>query len=114
MLSDDSNYILTEADKEELEKLVSILELSSGTTIIFAVAPESSPQHLVVQQLQEDLKKCEEKFTFDNFFYSENSFYNFLYSLDENKQPERKLIMAFGLDQLPTDRLVREMQRLNL
>ena len=114
MLSDDSNYILTEADKEELEKLVSILELSSGTTIIFAVAPESSPQHLVVQQLQEDLKKCEEKFTFDNFFYSENSFHNFLYSLDENVQPERKLIMAFGLDQLPTDRLVREMQRLNL
>jgi tetratricopeptide (TPR) repeat protein len=114
MLSDDSNYILTEADKEELEKLVSILELSSGTTIIFAVAPESSPQHLVVQQLQEDLKKCEEKFTFDNFFYSENSFHNFLYSLDENVQPERKLIMAFGLDQLPTDRLFREMQRLNL
>ena len=114
MLSDDSNYILTEADKEELEKLVSILELSSGTTIIFAVAPESSPQHLVVQQLQEDLKKCEVKFTFDNFFYSENSFHNFLYSLDKNLQPERKLIMAFGLDQLPTDRLVREMQRLNL
>jgi tetratricopeptide (TPR) repeat protein len=114
MLSDDSNYILTEADKEELEKLVSILELSSGTTIIFAVAPESSPQHLVVQQLQEDLKKCEEKFTFDNFFYSENSFHNFLYSLDENVQPERKLIMAFGLDQLPTDRLFREMQCLNL
>jgi tetratricopeptide (TPR) repeat protein len=114
MLSDDSNYILTEADKEELEKLVSILELSSGTTIIFAVAPESSPQHLVVQQLQEDLKKCEEKFTFDNFFYSENSFHNFLYSLDKNLQPERKLIMAFGLDQLSTDRLVREMQRLNL
>ena len=114
MPSDESNYVLSEADKKELEKLVSVLELSSGTTIIFAVAPESSPQHLVVQQLQEDLKKCEEKFTFDNFFYSENSFHNFLYSLDENVQPERKLIMAFGLDQLPTDRLVREMQRLNL
>ena len=114
MLSDDSNYILTEADKEELEKLVSVLELSDGTTIIFAITPESSPQHLVVKQLKEDLANSEENFSFHNFFYSENSFHNFLYSLDENKQPERKLIMAFGLDQLPTDRLVREMQRLNL
>ncbi|MDB9439054.1 tetratricopeptide repeat protein [Dolichospermum lemmermannii CS-548] len=114
MLSDDSNYILTEADKEELEKLVSVLELSDGTTIIFAITPESSPQHLVVKQLKEDLANSEENFSFHNFFYSENSFHNFLYSLDENVQPERKLIMAFGLDQLPTDRLVREMQRLNL
>ena len=114
MLSDDSNYILTEADKKELEKLVSVLELSDGTTIIFAITPESSPQHLVVKQLKEDLANSEENFSFHNFFYSENSFHNFLYSLDENVQPERKLIMAFGLDQLPTDRLVREMQRLNL
>ena len=114
MLSDDSNYILTEADKEELEKLVSILELSSGTTIIFAITPESSPQHLVVKQLKEDLKNSEENFGFHNFFYSENSFHNFLYSLDKNLQSERKLIMAFGLDQLPTPRLVKEMQRLNL
>ncbi|WP_254449349.1 tetratricopeptide repeat protein [Anabaena sp. UHCC 0253] len=114
MLSDDSNYILSEADKEELEKLVSILELSSGTTIIFAITPESSPQHLVVKQLKEDLATSEENFRFHNFFYSENSFHNFLYSLDENLQLERRLIMAFGLDQLPTPRLVKEMQRLNL
>ena len=55
---------------------------------------------------------------FITFFYSENSFHNFLYSLDDKKlqngQTKRKLVMAFGIDQLPTPRLVKEMQQLNL
>ncbi|HLO85783.1 MAG TPA: tetratricopeptide repeat protein [Nostocaceae cyanobacterium] len=118
MLIDDSNYSLSEADKEELEKLVNVLELSSGTTIIFAITPESSPQHLVVKKLKEFLVNREENFSFYNFFYSENSFHNFLYSLDNNQDAnsrlERKLVMAFGIDQLPTPRLVKEMKRLNL
>jgi len=118
MISYDSKYSLSDSDKAELEKLVSVLELSSGTTIIFAIAPESSPQHPVVKKLQECLETSEEHFQYDNFFYSQNSFHNFLYSLDDSKQQnsqeERKLVMAFGLDQLPTPRLVIEMQRLNL
>jgi tetratricopeptide (TPR) repeat protein/energy-coupling factor transporter ATP-binding protein EcfA2 len=118
MISSDSKYSLSESDKAELEKLVSVLELSSGTTIIFAIAPESSPQHPVVKKLQECLETSEEHFQYDNFFYSQNSFHNFLYSLDDsqqqNSQEERKLVMAFGLEQLPTPRLVIEMQRLNL
>ncbi|MDZ8238642.1 MAG: tetratricopeptide repeat protein [Nostoc sp. ChiQUE01a] len=118
MLSPDSTYSLTEADKAELKKLVSVLELSSGTKIIFAIAPESSPQHSVVRQLQESLATSDEKFEFNNFFYSQNSFHNFLYSLDDRQQQNletgRKLVMAFGIDQLPTPRLVKEMKQLNL
>jgi GTPase SAR1 family protein len=117
MLSHDT-YFLNETDEAELKKLVSVLEISSGTTIIFAIAPESSPQHPVVRQLKESLATSDEKFEFNNFFYSENSFHNFLYSLDDSNQknPEtgRKLVMAFGIDQLPTPRLVKEMKQLNL
>jgi tetratricopeptide (TPR) repeat protein len=118
MLSHDSTYSLSETDEAELKKLVSVLEISSGTTIIFAIAPESSPQHPVVRQLKESLATSDEKFEFNTFFYSENSFHNFLYSLDDSKQVNsetgRKLVMAFGIDQLPTPRLVKEMKQLNL
>ncbi|MBE9006204.1 tetratricopeptide repeat protein [Fortiea sp. LEGE XX443] len=118
MLDQDSNYSLSEADKAELQKLVSVLELSSGTTIIFAIAPESSPQHPVIKQLKESLAVSEEQFEFTNFFYSQNSFHNFLYSLDDHQHQSletgRKLVMAFGIDQLPTPRLVKEMRQLNL
>ena len=119
MLSQDSTYSLSETDQAELEKLVSVLEISSGTTIIFAIAPESSPQHPVVRKLNECLENSEENFqTPYTFFYSDDSFHNFLYSLDNsqqlNSQSKRKLVMAFGIDQLPTPRLVKEMQRLNL
>ncbi|MEM7714848.1 MAG: tetratricopeptide repeat protein, partial [Cyanobacteria bacterium P01_A01_bin.68] len=118
MLNQDTNYSLSETDKQELDKLVTLLELSSGTTIIFGITPEISPQHIVVKSLKESLETTEEKFELYNFFYSEDSFHNFLYRLDDNKQQnnhtERKLVMAFGIDQLPTPRLVKEMKQLNL
>jgi tetratricopeptide (TPR) repeat protein len=120
MITPDSqpDFFLSQADKTELRKLISVLELSTGTTIIFAIAPESSPQHIVVKQLKEDLDKRESKFNYDNFFYSENSFHNYLYSLDDNREQnqetERRLVMVFGIDQLPKPRLSREMQQLNL
>jgi hypothetical protein len=131
----DSAYSLSEADQVELAKLVSVIELSSGTTTIFAVAPESGPQHPVVEQLKSLLSGSDEDFQFQNFFYSDNSLHNFLYSLDDevdqlndrvrSPQPSlereaiegeecRRVVMAFGLDQLPTPRLVREMKQLNL
>ena len=124
----ESTQALSEADQAELNKLVSILELSSGTTTIFAVALESGPNHPVVEQLKFLLSASEENFHFQNFFYSDNSLHNFLYSLDEVNQqvdcvrsPQTplesegyKVVMAFGLDQLPTPRLVREMKQLNL
>ncbi|MEO1561454.1 MAG: histidine kinase, partial [Cyanobacteria bacterium J06632_19] len=118
MLNQDTNYPLSEVDKTALDKLVTLLELSDGTTIIFGITPEISPQHIVVKSLKESLETTEESFEFYNFFYSEDSFHNFLYSLDDNKQQntqtQRKLVMAFGIDQLPTPRLVKEMKQLNL
>ena len=131
----DSAYSLNEADQVELAKLVSVIELSSGTTTIFAFAPESGPQHPVVEQLKSLLSGSDENFQFQNFFYSDNSLHSFLYSLDDevnqlndrvrSPQPPlereaiegeecRRVVMAFGLDQLPTPRLVREMKQLNL
>ena len=118
MLSQEFNYSLAEADENELNKLHNLLELASGTTIVFAVTPEVSPQHIVVKSLHEYLENTEENFDIYNFFYSENSFHNFLYSLDDNQhknsETERKVVMAFGIDQLPTPRLVKEMKHLNL
>ncbi|QLE41011.1 tetratricopeptide repeat protein [Nostoc sp. C052] len=117
--NEDNTYSLSVNDATELNKLVSFLELSSGTTTIFAIAPESGPQHPVVEEIK--LLLADEYHTFkepQNFFYSDNSLYNFLYSLDEtglhNSQTKRELIMAFGIDQLPTSRLKQEMKQLNL
>jgi tetratricopeptide (TPR) repeat protein/energy-coupling factor transporter ATP-binding protein EcfA2 len=137
----EPTYSLSNADREELNKLVSVLELSDSTTTIFAIAPESGPQHPVVEELKSLLLESEENFQFQNFFYSDNSLHNFLYGLDEverqtdevrspqpsslklrlkrgamesDKGERRLVVMAFGIDQLPTPRLVREMKQLNL
>ncbi|MFW9262369.1 tetratricopeptide repeat protein [Nostoc sp. CALU 546] len=117
--NEDNTYSISANDATELKKLVSFLELSSGTTTIFAIAPESGPQHPVVEEIK--LLLSDGYHTFNepqNFFYSDNSLYNFLYSLDEtglhNSPTKRKLIMAFGIDQLPTSRLKQEMKQLNL
>lgn len=122
--SNELTYSLSNADREELNKLVSVLELSDSTTTIFAIAPESGPQHPVVEELKSLLSESEEGFQFQNFFYSDNSLHNFFYRLDEVRSPQppflreaiesRLVVMAFGIDQLPTPRLVREMKQLNL
>ncbi|MEH1878809.1 tetratricopeptide repeat protein [Nostoc sp.] len=113
------NDSLSANDATELNKLVSFLELSSGTTTIFAIAPESGPQHPIVEEIKLLLSDGDHSFNEPQiFFYSDNSLYNFLYSLDgtgqHNSQNKRKLIMAFGIDQLPTSRLKQEMKQLNL
>ncbi|MEH1944851.1 MAG: tetratricopeptide repeat protein [Nostoc sp.] len=117
--NEDNTYSLSANDATELNKLVSFLELSSGTTTIFAIAPESGPQHPVVEEIKLLLSDNDRTFNKpQNFFYSDNSLYNFLYTLDEtgqhNSQTKRKLIMAFGIDQLPKSRLKQEMKQLNL
>jgi hypothetical protein len=90
----------------------------------------------VVEELKSLLLESEEGFEFQNFFYSDNSLHNFLYGLDEverqtdevrspqppflrgamesDKGERRLVVMAFGIEQLPTPRLVREMKQLNL
>src|SRR5919202_3052982 len=82
----EPTYSLSNADREELNKLVISLELSDGTTTIFAIAPESGPQHPVVGELKRLLSESEEGFQFQNFFYSDNSLHNLLYGLDEVEQ----------------------------
>ncbi|MEH1824736.1 MAG: tetratricopeptide repeat protein [Nostoc sp.] len=120
MASNESiTYSISANDATELNKLVSFLELSSATTTIFAIAPESGPQHPIVEEIKLLLSNGDRTLTEpQNFFYSDNSLYNFLYSLDEtglhNSQTKRKLVMAFGIDQLPTSRLKQEMKQLNL
>ncbi|MBD2518735.1 tetratricopeptide repeat protein [Nostoc sp. FACHB-973] len=120
MASNESNiYSLNANDTAEVNKLVSFLELSSGTTTIFAIAPESGPQHPVVEEVKSLLAaRVEEFHEPQNFFYSDNSLYNFIYTLNETEQKKlpnkRQLLMAFGIDQLPTSRLKQEMKQLNL
>ncbi|MEH2444750.1 MAG: tetratricopeptide repeat protein [Nostoc sp.] len=117
--NESTTYSISATDATELNKLVNFLELSSGTTTIFAIAPESGPQHPVIEEIKLLLSESDHTFNEpQNFFYSDNSLYNFLYSLDEtgqqDTQTKRKLVMAFGIDQLPTSRLKQEMKQLNL
>jgi tetratricopeptide (TPR) repeat protein len=130
----EPTYSLSEADQLELDKLVSVLELSDSTTTIFAIAPESGPQHPVVEELKSRLLESEEQFQFRNFFYSDDSLHNFFYGLDDevrSPQPptphnpplvrgergameSRLVVMVFGIEQLPRPRRVDELRRLNL
>jgi tetratricopeptide (TPR) repeat protein len=131
MLQRTMNLIQTEslppidaADQEELSTLSTLVQLNDRALTIFAITPDAAPNHPVVQQVRSQLGELPEAFQFETFFYSDNSFYHFLYSLDgaepqpeESPLPEqmgRRVVFAFGLEQLDTPRLVREMQQLNL
>ncbi|MDY6939061.1 MAG: tetratricopeptide repeat protein [Cyanobacteriota bacterium] len=105
---------LTQNDRTELENLVNVLELSDGTTIVFAVAPDSSPKHPVVGELRALLGECEEEFAVQNFFYSDESLHPFLSGLKPLLEGTRRVVMAFGIDRLPLPRQVRELRQLNL
>ncbi|MFP4577720.1 MAG: NACHT domain-containing protein [Coleofasciculus sp.] len=111
---------LNQPDQETLDDLVTTLELSDGTTIVFAIAPESAPNHPVVEQLKSVLNPDE--FQVENFFYSQESLIAFLYALDKRipvnpdakDESKRPVIMAFGIEQLPRPRILKELKRLNL
>ena len=109
---------ISQADQDELTKLVNVVALSDRTLTLFAIAPESAPDHPVVQHFTAQLEELKEAVRFHTFFYSDNSLYSFLHSLDSeaasSPQPGRRVIMAFGLEQLPLPRLKREMEQLNL
>ena len=104
-------------DKEELTRLLYTLELREGATTILAIAPDISPAHPVIKQFQERLQAIAESFRVEPFHYSDRAFYEFLYSseTEDTVSPDlgRRLVMIYGLDQLPTPRLVREMDQLN-
>ncbi|MEQ8976081.1 MAG: tetratricopeptide repeat protein [Coleofasciculus sp. C1-SOL-03] len=111
---------LNQPDQETLDDLATTLELSDGTTIVFAIAPESAPNHPVVEQLKSVLNPDE--FQIENFFYSQESLIAFLYALDKRipinpdakDDSKRPVIMAFGIEQLPRPRILKELKRLNL
>ncbi|MFP4104169.1 NACHT domain-containing protein, partial [Coleofasciculus sp.] len=111
---------LNQPNQETLDDLATTLELSDGTTIVFAIAPESAPNHPVVEQLKSVLNPDE--FQVENFFYSQESLIAFLYALDKRipvnpdakDESKRPVIMAFGIEQLPRPRILKELKRLNL
>ena len=116
---------LTPADYNQLDSLVTTLALSSGITIIFAIAPKSGPNHPVVKQFNSVVNQegcSEEGFQVNNFFYSQDSLINFLYRLNHLDQetsvntpaPIRPLIMVFEIEQLNTSGGIDELKRLNL
>ncbi|NER46896.1 MAG: tetratricopeptide repeat protein [Symploca sp. SIO1A3] len=115
-----------------------------GTTIVFAVAPDIAPRHPVVAQLKSLLAESEEGFQVEDFFISDNSLTKFLYGLTEAEEwrhgdaetrgrgdgeignstsysihleeqvRERRLLLVYGLERLPTPRRLEELRRLNL
>ena len=101
-------------DRSELTKLVNAVELSDRSLSIFAIAPDSAPNHPVVEQFKAQLRELDEPFVFDNLYYSDDSLFNFLHRLDGEETSGRRVVMAFGLEYLPRYRLQQEMQQLNL
>ena len=105
---------LEPADRAELTKLVNAVELSDRSLSIFAIAPDSAPNHPVVEEFKAQLRELDEPFLFHNLYYSDDSLFNFLHRLDGEETSGRRVVMAFGLEYLPRYRLQQEMQQLNL
>ncbi|MEO0375340.1 MAG: tetratricopeptide repeat protein, partial [Cyanobacteria bacterium P01_A01_bin.17] len=108
---------LSAHDLEELTKLVNAVALSEKSLILYAIAPESGPNHPVTKAFEDQLKQTlTEPLQFRTFFYSDNSLFNFLATLHSQAPPEtgRRIIFAFGLEQLPKPRLKQELEQLNL
>ncbi|WP_250565214.1 tetratricopeptide repeat protein, partial [Adonisia turfae] len=108
---------LSAHDLEELTKLVNAVALSEKSRTLFAIAPDSGPSHPVTEAFAAQLKQTlDEPLQFQTFFYSDNSLFNFLATLDAQAPLEagRRIVFAFGLDQLPKPRLKQELEQLNL
>ncbi|NEO31358.1 MAG: tetratricopeptide repeat protein, partial [Symploca sp. SIO3C6] len=108
--------LLSSADDKELTKLVNAVALREDSLSLFAVAPEISPEHPVVEQFKTKLEELTESFQFLLFHYSDNSLFKFLTKLDSQSAPDagRRVILAFGLEKLPLPRLKQAMEDLNL
>lgn len=75
MTTDTANDqpLLSLADEEELTKLVNAVALSDHSLSLFAIAPESAPDHPVVQHLKRQLGELGEPLQFLTFFYIESA-----------------------------------------
>ena len=114
---------LSEADRDELAKLVSTVALNDEALSLFAIAPESAPSHPVVKAFRTELQRLEEPLDFSTFFYSDETLFDFFArrqnQASSSDQPvdqpaRRQVILAFGLEQLPTHRKKQELEQLNL
>ncbi len=109
---------ITQPDQQELEGVMNGLELSDRTQTIFAIAPEVSPKHPVVEHLVAQLANLEESFQIAPLFhYSDDTLYDYLQRLEVSPSPGRQVVMAFGLEALKfadPARFGREMKQLNL
>ena len=105
---------LEPGDRAELTKLVNAVALSDRSLSLFAIAPDSAPNHPVVEQFKAQLLELDEPFEFQTLYYGDDSLFNCLHRLDGVAASGRRVVMAFGLEYLPRPRLRQEMQQLNL
>ena len=109
---------LDSVEQEELAKLVYAVALSEGSLSLFAITPDSAPNHPVVESFIAEINELEDNnFEFLTFHYSEESLFNFLHQLPAASTQigqARRIVMAFGLEQLRRDLLRQEMEQLNL
>ncbi len=107
---------LNPKDQAELDGLVNAVALSEHSLVLYAIAPESAPDHPVVEGFRSQVTTLGEPLQLLTFFYSDNSLFNFLATLDTQAPPDagRRVVLAFGLEQLPTPRLKQELEQLNL
>ncbi|PZO51652.1 MAG: histidine kinase, partial [Phormidesmis priestleyi] len=109
--------VLSSADRAELAKLVSTVALNDHALTLFAIAPESAPNHPIVEEFQAQLlRDLDEPLHFSTLFYSDDSLFNFLGRQTNQlvSSSGRQVIFAFGLEQLPTPRKKQELEQLNL
>ena len=105
---------LEPGDRAELTKLVNAVALSDRSLSLFAIAPDSAPNHPVVEKFKAQLQELDEPFEFRTLYYSDDSLFDCLHRLDGEAASGRRVVMAFGLEYLPRHRLRQEMQQLNL
>ena len=106
----DYNYT---TNKEELTKLVNVVALSEGTTVLFVVANCSSSQ-TVSEEFKTQLNTLQEEVTFRSVNCNEYSLYEVLQSLDKEMRQRRMVLMVFGIDNLPQSKYSKEIMQLNL
>ena len=105
---------LEPGDRAELTKLVNAVALSDRSLSLFAIAPDSAPNHPVVEQFKAQLQELDEPFEFRTLYYSDDSLFDCLHRLDGEAASGRRVVMTFGLEYLSRPRLRHEMQQLNL
>ena len=103
-------------DQAELNTLMNAIAMNDRTLAVFAIAPDSSPLHPVVQAFKEQLvAELDGPVQFSTLHYSDDSVFRFLGRCEgEDRSPGRQVVMIFGLEQLPQPRLKQEMEQLNL